>query len=185
MSTHRVIVPLADGFEEIEAATVIDLLRRADIEVVVASLGATAVKGAHGLGFAADTTLDAAAAADYDLVVLPGGEPGATALTSDARVQALVKRQAAAGKRVAAICAAPKALAAAGLLDGKQATSYPGYLDQQPAPGMRYLAQPVVVDGAVTTSRGPGTAMDFALALIEQLQGRAGRDKVERPLLRP
>lgn len=185
MSTHRVIVPLADGFEEIEAATIIDLLRRADIEVVVAALGGVQVRGAHGLGFVADATLDDALDDDYDVVVLPGGEPGATALRDDARVQQLLKRQAGEGKLVAAICAAPKALAAAGLLDGRVATSYPGYLDQHPAPGMRYMAQPVVVDGKVVTSRGPGTAMDFALALIELLQGRAGRTKVEDPLMRP
>lgn len=189
MSTHRVIVPLADGFEEIEAATIIDLLRRADIEVVVAALGGMQARGAHGLGFAADIALDDALDdaldGDYDVVVLPGGEPGATALRDDARVQQLLKRQAEEGRLVAAICAAPKALAAAGLLDGRAATSYPGYLDQHPAPGMRYLAQPVVVDGKVVTSRGPGTAMDFALALIELLQGRAGRAKVEDPLMRP
>jgi len=181
----RVIVPLADGFEEIEAATIIDLLRRAGIEVTVAGVAGTAVRGAHGLGFAADATLDAAARADYDMVVLPGGEPGATVLRDDPRVIALVQRHAAAGRRVAAICAAPKVLAAAGLLDGRIATSYPGYLDETPAAGMRYTAEPVVVDGKIVTSRGPGTAMDFALALIEQLLGKAKRDAVEAPLLRP
>lgn len=185
MSKHRVIVPLAEGFEEIEAATLIDLLRRAGIEVVVAALRSKTVTGAHGLGFVADTTLDDALDGDYDIVVLPGGEPGATALRDDVRVQQLIKRQAGEGRLVAAICAAPKALAAAGLLDGRIATSYPGYLDQNPAPGMRYLAQPVVVDGKIVTSRGPGTAIDFALALIELLQGRAGRAKVEDPLMRP
>jgi len=178
------LVPLAEGFEEIEAATIIDLLRRAGIEVVVASLASTAVRGAHGLGFSADLMLDAALAADYDLVVLPGGEPGATNLRDDARVQTLVKRQAAAGRLLGAICAAPKVLAAAGLLDGRDATSYPGFLDEKPAPGMRYLAQPVVVDGRIVTSRGPGTAMEFALALIEMLLGREARSKVEAPLLR-
>ena len=185
MSTIRVLVPLAAGFEEIEAATIIDLLRRAGIEVVVAALGGTTVRGAHGLAFVADTTLDAVIDDRHDAVVLPGGEPGATALTADARVQQVLKRQAEEGRLVAAICAAPKALAAAGLLDGRAATSYPGYLDQHPAPGMSYVAQPVVVDGGVVTSRGPGTALDFALALIELLQGRAGRVRVEEPLLRP
>lgn len=181
----RVLVPLADGCEELEAVTLIDLLRRAGAEVVVAALAGRAAVGAHGIGIAADASLDAVAAAEFDLVVLPGGEPGATHLKDDPRVLALLKRHAAAGKWVAAICAAPKVLAAAGLLNGKLATSYPGYLDKDPAPGMRYVEQPVVVDGHIVTSRGPGTAMDFALVLIEQLLGRSARDKVEAPLLRP
>lgn len=180
----RVLIPLADGCEELEAVTLIDLLRRAGFEVVVAGLQSRGAQGAHGIGIAADTTLDAVAAEDFDLVVLPGGEPGATALRDDARVAALLERQAAAGRWVGAICAAPKALAAAGLLDGKKATSYPGYLDTHPAKGMRFVEQPVVIDGKVVTSRGPGTAMEFALVLIEQLAGRAARDKVEKPLLR-
>jgi 4-methyl-5(b-hydroxyethyl)-thiazole monophosphate biosynthesis len=150
----RVLIPLADGCEELEAVTLIDLLRRAGLEVVTAGLS-------HG------------------------GEPGASHLKEDPRVLALLKRHAAAGKLVAAICAAPKVLAAAGLLDGKLATSYPGYLDDHPAPGMRFVAQPVVVDGRIVTSRGPGTAMDFALVLIEMLLGRVARDKVEAPLMRP
>ena len=181
----RVLVPLADGCEEIEAVTIVDVLRRAGIEVVVAGVGATAVTGAHGLKLTADVTLDTALQTDFEMVVLPGGEPGATTLRDDARVQALLKRHAASGKHVAAICAAPKALAAAGLLDGRKATSYPGYLDVQPAPGMTFLAQPVVVDGKLTTSRGPGTAMDFALMLVEQLLGKAKRKAVEDPLMRP
>lgn len=180
----RVLIPLADGCEELEAVTLIDLLRRAGLEVVTAGLHSRGAQGAHGIGLAADTTLDAVASGEFDLVVLPGGEPGATALRDDARVAALLKRHAAAGKWVAAICAAPKALAAAGLLDGKRATSYPGYLDKTPAPNMKYVEQPVVIDGKVVTSRGPGTAMEFALTLIEQLLGRAARDKVEAPLLR-
>ena len=180
----RVLIPLADGCEELEAVTLIDLLRRAGFEVVVAALKGKAATGSHGIGIAADNTLDAVAAEDFDLVVLPGGEPGATNLRDDARVAALLKRQAAAGRWVGAICAAPNALAAAGLLDGRKATSYPGYLDKDPATGMRFVEQPVVIDGKVVTSRGPGTAMEFALTLIEQLAGPAARDKVEKPLLR-
>ena len=181
----RVLIPLADGCEELEAVTIIDLLRRAGLEVVTAGLSHRGAAGAHGIALGADTTLEAVANAEFDAVVLPGGEPGATHLKDDARVIALLKRHAAAGRLVAAICAAPKALAAAGLLDGKLATSYPGYLDDHPAPGMRFVAQPVVVDGRIVTSRGPGTAMDFALTLIEMLSGRAARDKVEAPLMRP
>jgi 4-methyl-5(b-hydroxyethyl)-thiazole monophosphate biosynthesis len=181
----RVLIPLADGCEELEAVTIIDLLRRAGLEVVTAGLSHRGALGAHGIAIGADTTLDAVASAEFDAVVLPGGEPGATRLKEDPQVLALLKRHHAAGRLVAAICAAPKALAAAGLLDGKLATSYPGYLDDHPAPGMRFVAQPVVVDGKIVTSRGPGTAMDFALVLIEMLLGRAARDKVESPLMRP
>jgi 4-methyl-5(b-hydroxyethyl)-thiazole monophosphate biosynthesis len=181
----RVLIPLADGCEELEAVTIIDLLRRAGLEVVTAGLSHRGAQGAHGIALGADTTLDAVAKAEFDAVVLPGGEPGASHLKEDPRVLALLKRHHAAGKLVAAICAAPQALAAAGLLDGRLATSYPGYLDDHPAPGMRFVAQPVVVDGRIVTSRGPGTAMDFALVLIEMLLGRAARDKVELPLMRP
>ena len=180
----RVLIPLADGCEELEAVTIIDLLRRGGLEVVTAGLSHRGANGAHGIAIGADTTLDAVAKAEFDAVVLPGGEPGGTHLKEDPRVLALLKRHAAAGKLVAAICAAPSALAAAGLLDGKLATSYPGYLDDHPAPGMRFVSQPVVVDGRIVTSRGPGTAMDFALVLIEMLLGRAARDKVEAPLMR-
>jgi 4-methyl-5(b-hydroxyethyl)-thiazole monophosphate biosynthesis len=180
-----VLVPLADGFEEIEAVTIIDLLRRADIEVTTAGVQGAIAHGAHGVAVAADAALDDVVGGSFDMLVLPGGEPGATTLRDDPRVQALIKRFAAEDKPIGAICAAPKALAAAGLLDGRNATSYPGYLDKTPAPGMQYHAKPVVQDGKILTSRGPGTAMDFALAIVEQLLGKAARDQVEAPLMRP
>jgi 4-methyl-5(b-hydroxyethyl)-thiazole monophosphate biosynthesis len=184
----RVLVPLAPGCEELEAVTVIDLLRRAQIEVVTAGLTSGAVKCARGTVLLPDTTLDAALDEallhNYDMVVLPGGEPGATNLENDGRVIALLKKMAGAGKYTAAICAAPKVLAAAGLLDGKHATSYPGAIDAARFPRVLLETQAVVRDGTVLTSRGPGTAMDFALALIETLAGRALRDKVETGLVR-
>jgi 4-methyl-5(b-hydroxyethyl)-thiazole monophosphate biosynthesis len=181
----RVLVPLAPGCEELEAVTVIDLLRRAQIEVVTAGLAPGPVKGSRGTVLLPDTTLDAALKQDYDMIVLPGGQPGATNLEQDARILALLKKMAAAGKFTAAICAAPKILAVAGLLDGKHATSYPGALDTQQFPAIRLETQAVVHDGQVLTSRGPGTAMDFALALIELLTDRATRDRVESGLVRP
>lgn len=180
-----VLVPLAQGCEELEAVTVIDLLRRAKIEVVTAGLVPGPVKCSRGTVLVPDTTLDEALARDYDMVVLPGGEPGATNLANDARILKLLKTMAARHKRTAAICAAPKVLAAAGVLDGKRATSFPGALEPSKYPHIHLTQFSVVTDGAVTTSRGPGTAMDFALALIELLAGREKRDEVETALQRP
>lgn len=181
----RVLVPLADGCEELEAVTVIDLLRRARVEVVTAGLTTGAVKGSRGTVLVPDATWDDAVLREYDMIVLPGGQPGADNLERDARVIALLKKMAAAGKFTTAICAAPKVLAAAGLLDGKRATSYPGALDTKRYPHIRIENQAVVRDGQVLTSRGPGTAMDFALSLIEVLTDRATRDQVESGLQRP
>ena len=180
-----VLVPLAQGCEELEAVTIIDLLRRAKIEVVTAGLVPGPVKCARGTTIVPDTALDEALTRDYDMVVLPGGEPGATNLAGDARILKLLKTMAARHKRTAAICAAPKVLAAAGVLDGKRATSFPGALEPSKYPHIHLTQFSVVTDGAVTTSRGPGTAMDFALALIELLAGREKRDEVETALQRP
>lgn len=181
----RVLVPLAGGFEETEAVTIIDMLRRGGVEVTVASLDGEAVTGNHGITLAPDTDLESALASDFDLVALPGGQPGADNLEADPRIRELLQKMAASGRFVAAICAAPKVLKAAGLLDGKEATSFPGFLDKSPAKGMRYSAEAVVQDGKVFTSRGPGTAMDFALVLVEALEGKARRDEVEARLQRP
>lgn len=179
----KVLVPLADGCEELEAVTIIDLLRRGGIEVVSAGLKAGNVRASRGVQLVPDTTLDVALQDDYDMVVLPGGMPGATHLKDDARIIDLLKEMAAAGKYTAAICAAPMVLAEAGLLKDKQATSYPGALDGVPSVSVSTAA--VVQDGKVLTSRGPGTAMDFALALVETLTGAENRRKVEAGLVRP
>lgn len=178
----RVVVPLADGFEEVEAVTVIDLLRRAGIEVVVAALRAGPVTGAHGIGVTADALLADVLADPFDMVVLPGGQPGADNLEADSRVAELLRQMAASGRFTAAICAAPKVLAAAGVLDGKRATAYPGAMER--VGGVRMEDERVVTDGKVITSRGPGTAMDFALALVESLEGRKKREDVEKALVR-
>ncbi len=181
----RVLVPLAQGCEELEAVTIIDLLRRAGITVVTAGLDAAPVTASRGVVLVPDTTLDEALRDDYDMVVLPGGLPGADHLDQDPRVRALLRTMTDSGKFTAAICAAPKVLASAGLLDGKQATSFPGVIDSLDIPGMRYSDEAVVQDGKMITSRGPGTAMDFALALIEELMGADKRAAVEGPLQRP
>lgn len=181
----RVLVPLAPGFEEIEAVTVIDLLRRAGIQVHTAALDGPQVTGSHGITVGADMALDAARVDDYDMLVLPGGMPGADHLKRDARVIALLRAFAAGGRYTAAICAAPGVLAHAGLLDGRAATSFPGFLGEDSAPGIRLRTEPVVIDGKVVTSRGPGTAMEFGLALIQLLEGRAAREQVQSRLQLP
>jgi len=180
-----VLVPLAQGCEELEAVTIIDLLRRAGIEVVTAGLDAQPVRASRGTVLIPDTTLDKVAERDFDMIVLPGGLPGADHLNADARLHAMLAQAANAGRFVAAICAAPKVLADAGLLDKRKATSYPGVLDALKVPGMVYCEDAVVQDGKIITSRGPGTAMDFALVLIENLVGKDVRTRVEAGLQRP
>lgn len=180
----KVLVPLAAGCEELEAVTIIDLLRRAGVEVVTAGLQPGIVKASRGTQLVPDTILDNVLRDEFDMVVLPGGMPGAQHLKDDSRVQALLKRLAAEGKYTAAICAAPMALAEAGLLSGRKATGYPGVLEKLGLPDVVLQNQAVVKDGKVITSRGPGTAMDFALELIETLAGRDKRQEVEAGLVR-
>lgn len=181
----RVLVPIADGSEELEAVTIIDVLRRADIHVTVASLTGEIVTASRGVRLQPDTDLDSALTDDYDMVVLPGGAKGADRFEADHRIRDLLLKMANSGKFTAAICAAPRVLAAAGLLENRTATSYPGVLDVESIKGMRLSDAPVVQDGRVITSRGPGTAMDFALELVEQLTDTARRREVERGLQRP
>jgi 4-methyl-5(b-hydroxyethyl)-thiazole monophosphate biosynthesis len=181
----RVLVLLAAGFEEIEAVTVVDLLRRAGIETRTASLGPREVTGSHGITVTADLALDSVDPDAFEMIVLPGGLPGADHLKADSRVIAMLRRFAAAGRYTAAICAAPGVLAHAGLLAGRAATSYPGFLRADSAPGLQLSQDPVVIDGKVVTSRGPGTAIEFGLALIGLLEGSQAaqgvRDRLQLP----
>lgn len=183
----KILIPLAQSCEELEAVTLIDLLRRARFEVVSAGLEKELmpITASRGTRLLPDMTLDEALADTYDMVVLPGGLPGADYLDQDPRIIELLTNMAAEGRYVAAICAAPRVLVTARLLEGKRATSYPGTLDKMNVPGMTYLDRAVVVDGHIVTSRGPGTAMEFALTLIELLGGKGLREEVEAPLLRP
>jgi 4-methyl-5(b-hydroxyethyl)-thiazole monophosphate biosynthesis len=160
---------LADGLEDIEAITLIDVLRRAGVDVTTLGVTGAEVTSAHNVTIKADALLSDAASGEWDLVVLPGGIPGAEHLRDSEAVQSLVKSQVAAGRKVAAICAAPIALAAAGVLEGRKATCYPGF-DGQLA-GANYCEDTVVTDGPVITSRGPGTALPFALNLVADLCG--------------
>jgi 4-methyl-5(b-hydroxyethyl)-thiazole monophosphate biosynthesis len=198
-STVKVLVPLADGFEEIEAVTVIDTLRRADIEVVTADLGGADAPrwatGSHAIRIATESSLDAVTGgveadgalavnglAGFTAIVLAGGMPGAAALRDDARVQGALRAFAESGKLVAAICAAPIALAAAGVLEGRRATAYPAFRDQLAGATVVH-DQRVVTDGNLMTSAGPGTALEFALRLVAHLTSRAKADELAKAML--
>jgi len=179
----RVLVPLAEGFEEIEATTIIDVLRRGGVEVVTAALGNTCVVGAHAVCICADMTLDAALTdGGFDAVVLPGGMPGASNLRDDARVRNALADVVAKGGTAAAICAAPIALEAAGVLTGRRATCYPGFEDQLTSAAERSTER-VVTDGPIVTSRGPGTAAEFATALVERFVDAETADGLREGLL--
>ncbi len=177
-----VLVLFADGSEELEAVTIVNILRRAGITVTLAGLSAGPLRGSRGVLLMPDTTLDEVLHNDFDMIVLPGGQPGTNNLKADPRVLKLVQRIAQQGNYVAAICAAPSVLATAGLLDGKQATSFPGAL--VPFPKVKQQNAAIVEDGKLITSRGPGTAMDFALTLVERLAGKAKHQEVEAGLQR-
>lgn len=178
----KALVLFAEGSEELEAVTLINILRRGGVEVTVAGLHDGPLRGSRGTVLLPDTSLDRVHAGDFDLIVLPGGQPGTNHLRADPRVAGLLQKMHARDRYVAAICAAPSVLADAGLLDGRRATCYPGSLDGFPA--VRHQTAAVVEDGKLITSRGPGTAMDFALTLLERLTDKAKRDTVEAALVR-
>ncbi len=176
------LVLFAEGSEELEAVTIVNILRRGGVSVSLAGLTGGALRGSRGITLQPDTTLEAALNQEFDMIVLPGGQPGTNNLKADARVLQLVKKMHAQEKYVTAICAAPSVLATAGLLDGKRATSFPTALNN--FPNVNLQASAVVEDGKLITSRGPGTAMDFALTLLERLVGAAKRGEVEAGLVR-
>ncbi|NOU00523.1 MAG: DJ-1/PfpI family protein [Gallionella sp.] len=176
------LVLFAEGSEELEAVTIVNILRRGGVSVSLAGLTSGALRGSRGITLQPDTTLEAALNQEFDMIVLPGGQPGTNNLKADARVLQLVKKMYTQEKYVAAICAAPSVLATAGLLDGKRATSFPTALNN--FSNVNLQAAAVVEDGKLITSRGPGTAMDFALTLLERLVGAAKRVEVEAGLVR-
>jgi len=180
----HVLVPLAQGCEELEAITITDLLVRAGIDVTTCGLDNQPVKASRGTTIIPDTSIDKVLDQSFDLIVLPGGLPGADHLRDNAAVQTLIKQQAEKGGYLAAICAAPKALVQAGVLEGRTATAYPGTLPVLNNDRISISDRAIEIDGNVITSRGPGTAMDFALTLIEQLSGVEKRNEVEAQLLR-
>lgn len=180
----KVLIPLAQGCEELEAVTLINILRRAKINVVTAGLDDHPVEAARGTILLPDTTLDAALADTYDMVVLPGGAVGTENLCKDSRIAGLLKKMAEAGKFIGAICAAPRVLAQCGLLNGKRATAYPGMLDPAAFPDVTISDAAIEDEGLIMTSRGPGTALDFALAIVEKLTTEETRKTVEEALVR-
>jgi 4-methyl-5(b-hydroxyethyl)-thiazole monophosphate biosynthesis len=183
MPTHeRILVPLADGFEEIEAVTIIDVLRRAELDVTVGGLTKGTITGSHGIAFTPDATLDALDLGSFTMVVLPGGMQGTRNLMADQRVLGLVRRLSAAGKRTAAICAAPLVLHAAGVLRGVAVTAHPSVHGD--LPGAVVKSEPrVLASGPVMTSQGAGTAMEFALALVAELCGREKAAAIGRAMV--
>ncbi len=167
----KVLVPLANGFEEIEAVSIIDVLRRAEVEVLVASLGENMlVKGVNGITVQADLHVKSVSADELDMIVLPGGWGGTHALADDENVQRLLREMNAKGKNIGAICAAPFALNKAGVLKEKY-TCYPSVEEQIRQEGYMGDTAMVVEDENVMTSRGPGTAICFGLAIARKLKG--------------
>ena len=174
----RVLCLLADGFEEIETVTPVDLLRRAGVEVVMASLGQGTVTGRCGIRVVGDVALTDVTPASFDLLFIPGG-PGVAALRQDGRAASLAREFHTAGKTIAAICAAPLVLKDAGLLDGRRFTAHSSTHDELPG----VSSDRVVIDGNLITSRGAGTALDFALELVTRLVGKPAADEIVRSIM--
>ncbi len=181
--TPRVAVLLAEGFEEVEAITIIDVLRRAAVDVTLAAAAGSGrtVTGAHRVAVTADAPLADVRASELAMVVLPGGMPGSTNLAGNPAVLELVRAVHAGGGFAAAICAAPIVLQAAGLLQGRRVTCYPGFESQ--LPGAHCTGSPVQKDGRIITSRGPGTALRFALELVRCLGRTAQAEQLRQGML--
>jgi len=180
--SKKVLVPIADGSEEIEAVCIIDVLRRAGAEVTVASVGSLQVTASRGVRIVADTRVKECVGRTYDLVALPGGMPGAEHLRDSSALTEILKLQKTEGRLYGAICASPVVVFQHhGLLEGRRATSHPnfiGSLERRDAADMR-----VVVDGTCVTSRGPGTAIEFALTLVSLLFGKEKASEVAGPMV--
>jgi protein deglycase len=179
-----VLVPIATGIEEIEAVTIIDVLRRAGVEVVVASVGDLQIVASRGVKIVADKLIAECANRIFDLIALPGGMPGAEYLRDSGELTAMLKAQHKAGRLYAAICASPAVvLQYHGLLEGRQATCYPSLAEKLTGSSKASLAARVIVDKNCITSGGPGTAMEFALKLVECLCGQAKAKEVAGPMI--
>ena len=177
----KVIVFLAEGFEEVEAVSIIDTLRRAEIEVTTASISNNkTVKGAHKISIETDKLFDDIDFKDYDMIALPCGMPGAKNLNEHEGLKEQLK-EFAKDKHIAAICAAPLILGGLGLLKGKKATCYPGFEPELIEATITH--EPVTIDGNIITGRGPAFAISFSLQIVETLAGKATRDEVANAML--
>lgn len=173
---------LAEGFEEIEAVTAIDTLRRAEIDIKAVSMSESLeVKGSRNVVLKADILFDEKQLKDANMLILPGGMPGTKNLENDGRLAELLQKSAKENKYIAAICAAPMVLGKLGLLFGKEATCYPGF--ESYLEGAKVKDEKVVVDGKFITSRGPGVALDFSLKLVEILKGKELSDKLSKDMI--
>jgi len=177
----RVLVPLAPGFEEIEALTVVDILRRAGAQVSLAGTVDGIIEGRNGVRVVPDGSLEGVTASDFDMIVLPGGAEGTENLKKDGRIKNLVEEFYSKGRFVTAICAAPTVLSAAGLTRGRTVTSHPSVYDQLSEENLS--KERVVVDANIITSQGPGTAMEFAFKLVELLFGAAKAEEMNKGVL--
>lgn len=175
-----VYVFLAEGFEEMEALAPIDLLRRVGVEVTTVGVGGKLIKGAHGVGFTADSDGEGLDFSDVDCVVLPGGMPGTTNLDASPMVEACLMKAAEKNALIAAICAAPSVLGHKGLLKGKKATCFPGF--EEDLLGALHTGAPVEKDGNIITARGAGVALDFALALVAELKDETAAKELRESL---
>ena len=185
MKKKSVLVPLATGFEETEAIAIVDVLRRAGLEVVTVSLGELRVRGAHDIVVEADRTWEQVDPEGFSALVLPGGMPGTTNLRDDPRVIEVVRRLAGDGRLTAALCAAPMVLAAGGVLDeGVPFTCHPSVREALAEFSPRSDPR-VIRSGSVITSQGPGTALEFALAIVEYLVGKQRADELAVAMLVP
>lgn len=178
----KALLFFANGFEEIEAIGVLDILRRAGIEICTVSItDDLTVEGAHGQKIITDATLAEVSDRLVDAVILPGGMPGAANLRDSEGVQKILAKHDREGKLIAAICAAPMALAKGGLLEGIEATCYPGF--EAELSGAKCCPQDVVRSGHIITGRGPGYVFDFALAIVESLVGKEMAHEVAKGML--
>jgi 4-methyl-5(b-hydroxyethyl)-thiazole monophosphate biosynthesis len=176
----KALVFLATGFEEIETVTIVDVLRRAGVNVTVAGLTPNIVDGAHSMKIVPDRSIESVNVNDFDAIVVPGGNPGYKNLRNDPRVIGMVKEAFDSNKLVAAICAGPAVLSDSGVLDDKSCTIYPGMEDELENGGGNPKQDMIVVDGNIITSRGPATALPFALKLAEILVGKQVADSVSK-----
>ena len=176
----KVLMPLANGFEEIEALTVVDIFRRAGIEITMAATMEGPVRGRNNITVLPDALLNNVIDNNFDMIVVPGG-PGTDELVQNSALIAKIREMNSAGSYIAAICAAPRVLKTAGIITGKTITSYPSTRPELDS--ANYVEDRVAVDDKMITSRGAGTSLEFALKLVEELLGKAKADQIAKSIV--